>query len=594
LTANWHLALGTVIVGCLVGAYLNRFVQDDAFITFRYADNWLRGEGLVYNPGEPPVEGYSNFLWLLLMAGFMKLGVDPVLASQAVGLVAFAGTLVVLHRIGTRVLGSPAPALLVCLFAGTNYTFSIYATGGLETQLQVFLVLACFLIVVRSVQEDRWERRWMIILSLLFALTLLTRPDSALLIGVVALAAAWRVLRSTRSGADKGRIIAYAAVPCLTIVGGWLAWKLGYYGEVLPNTYYAKTANTWWFRGWLFLELFTVGYLLIPALTAVLMVGLVKKKQRSFAINVALVIVVAWCFYVVRVGGGFMEFRMLVPMLPFFFLALVWALGAGTRSWILRTLVALITLGGSIHHAYTFEKIYFIWDKQVLSDWVWLEEHDLVTTGRRLGALFDYENGNVTIAMTPAGATPYHSRLRTIDMYGLNDRWIAKQGAIVANRPGHQRFATFQYLLEQRVTLLIGTPRIKPANYPYHPRSRQESFERRFRLVEYDQALMPETARIVLIPINEKSRLTAIYLTQNDLVDSLIRSGEITSASVPYYGPEGQRLSHWPTRVESTLHKVQIRDSEPLLEDGTTSFQQSVQAVPGDPPLREPQHAEHP
>ena len=41
---------------------------DDAFISFRYARNLVEGAGLVWNPGEPPVEGYSNFLWVLLLA----------------------------------------------------------------------------------------------------------------------------------------------------------------------------------------------------------------------------------------------------------------------------------------------------------------------------------------------------------------------------------------------------------------------------------------------------------------------------------------------------------------------------------------------
>src|SRR3954468_9274361 len=50
-----------------------RAIQDDAFISFRYADNLARGNGLVWNLGEY-VEGYTNFLWTILIA------VGPVLA----------------------------------------------------------------------------------------------------------------------------------------------------------------------------------------------------------------------------------------------------------------------------------------------------------------------------------------------------------------------------------------------------------------------------------------------------------------------------------------------------------------------------------
>jgi arabinofuranosyltransferase len=61
------------------------FMLDDPFISFRYARNLLDGHGLVFNPGER-VEGYSNFLWIILLTPFMKLGFDPVVASKVLGL----------------------------------------------------------------------------------------------------------------------------------------------------------------------------------------------------------------------------------------------------------------------------------------------------------------------------------------------------------------------------------------------------------------------------------------------------------------------------------------------------------------------------
>ena len=62
---------------CLAGHALHYdYVVDDAFISFRYAQNFLQGHGLVYNPGER-VEGYTNFLWVLLVALGMVAGADP-------------------------------------------------------------------------------------------------------------------------------------------------------------------------------------------------------------------------------------------------------------------------------------------------------------------------------------------------------------------------------------------------------------------------------------------------------------------------------------------------------------------------------------
>ena len=76
----------TAIIVLILLAHINylRFVCDDAFISFRYAKNFVEGNGLVYNIGEK-VEGYSNFLWTLLLSLFMKIGLDPVMMSQILG-----------------------------------------------------------------------------------------------------------------------------------------------------------------------------------------------------------------------------------------------------------------------------------------------------------------------------------------------------------------------------------------------------------------------------------------------------------------------------------------------------------------------------
>ena len=56
---------------------------DDAMISMTYARNLAGGDGLVWNPGQPAVEGYSNPLWTILMAVGLALGRD--LEHWAVG-----------------------------------------------------------------------------------------------------------------------------------------------------------------------------------------------------------------------------------------------------------------------------------------------------------------------------------------------------------------------------------------------------------------------------------------------------------------------------------------------------------------------------
>ena len=80
--------LAAAVAFFLVEAWPQRVPLDDSFISFRYARNLLEGHGLVYNPGEP-VEGYTNFLWTLVMTIPFWLDLDPIIFSQHLGLALF-------------------------------------------------------------------------------------------------------------------------------------------------------------------------------------------------------------------------------------------------------------------------------------------------------------------------------------------------------------------------------------------------------------------------------------------------------------------------------------------------------------------------
>src|SRR5215468_7707203 len=94
------------------------FTTDDAFITLRYARHLVGGDGITWNVGEPPLEGYSNFSFLVLGAASMKMGVDPVLLLKwtgALGLLAALCTSYVLARqwVGPALAWLPAQFLTI-------------------------------------------------------------------------------------------------------------------------------------------------------------------------------------------------------------------------------------------------------------------------------------------------------------------------------------------------------------------------------------------------------------------------------------------------------------------------------------------------
>src|SRR3954470_2746397 len=77
--------------------YLN-CVAEDAFISLRFAKNLAEGHGLVWNIGTQPVEGYTDFLWVLLCAGAMRLGIDGLAAAQLLSLMSGIAVIVGTYR----------------------------------------------------------------------------------------------------------------------------------------------------------------------------------------------------------------------------------------------------------------------------------------------------------------------------------------------------------------------------------------------------------------------------------------------------------------------------------------------------------------
>jgi hypothetical protein len=84
----------SVILFILMLVYVWNFTIDDAFISFRYSEHLANGFGLVWNIGQAPVEGYTNFLWVLIIASLFLLKLNPVSSTKVIGLLSLFGIIV--------------------------------------------------------------------------------------------------------------------------------------------------------------------------------------------------------------------------------------------------------------------------------------------------------------------------------------------------------------------------------------------------------------------------------------------------------------------------------------------------------------------
>lgn len=285
---------------------------DDAYISFRYVRNFKDGLGLVFNRGER-VEGYTNFLWCIELAAIWKLfGIAPEDSANALScaytLPSVGLALVLAWRTAFAELRWVAAWCVMALLAASR-TWAVWATGGLETRQFTFFVLAA---VVLITGPTRGPRR-LALASLMLAGAELTRPEGIL---IYAVCAAWLLADDLWNDRVKPGEVAAFVLPFALVIGAHFLFRWSYYGDLFPNTYYAKHVRSWPEAGFQYFTLIAsqCGLLELVALAAI---GALARTDSNGALLLSLVGVHA--AYVFRIGGDHFEFRPLDFYWPLLF-----------------------------------------------------------------------------------------------------------------------------------------------------------------------------------------------------------------------------------------------------------------------------------
>lgn len=497
LVVTWRRrALDAIVLGaCLVGgaalAWDRLSVLDDAFISFRYAENLLAGEGLVYNPGEW-VEGYTNFLWtLLLAAGGLLTPLSLPHLSLVLGAASFAGCLVALVGIGRAVHEGAAPPLAAALFAVQGVAVA-YASTGLETMFTaMWALLGLWALVGRADERGAgWAG------AALVAATL-SRLDHALF--WVAGAAAVAVEPEGR----RGRLVAYARPTLVLALYG--LWKLRVYGDLLPNTYYAKAANQW------YVDQGAV-YLLVSGLAAhawvlgaVVFAWVATRPREPRARRLAVFVAVGlplYLAYVAKVGGDYMLGRFTLVAVALLLagaeVALAEALGRSRR----LAIGVAVALGATAHGVPMVEKHkpqWHIGDDPAQHRLVTVEplvvKHHSFAVGKALGTYFAARGLDPVIATCCIGQVGYYSGLEVVDLLGLTDPATGRKRIGRRGKPGHEKYASTAYMVERGVR--IARWRRHPKRF--HPLTQVQlpgSPDVDWHVFVYEEAFMQQLARV--------------------------------------------------------------------------------------------------
>lgn len=308
------VAIATLIL-LAIGLRL-AWLGDDAYITLRTVENQVHGLGLRWNPDER-VQTYTHPLWMFVLL-LARIGSGEAYFTTI--FVALGTSLLAVVMLLLRGAAAPAVVLIAAVLACTR-AFGDYMTSGLETPLTFVLLVAFVIVAGRQRASPESKFVWVVALSGLLALN---RMDLAVLCLPTALA--------SMAGVSWRRVVKLGLLASSPMLA-WLLFAGFYYGSPLPVTAHAKAfgvgidADELAQQGLRYL----LHTLLHDPVLAVVAIGgpfllLVPARSRWLGLGCLCYVV-----YVVKVGGGFMQGRFLLP--PFVVVLACLGRWASRLSW---------------------------------------------------------------------------------------------------------------------------------------------------------------------------------------------------------------------------------------------------------------------
>jgi arabinofuranosyltransferase len=422
---------------------------DDAMISMRYAANLAHGYGLVWNPGGPRVEGYTNLLWVLYMAIFHLLPISPSkisLCLQATGWALLTINLIYVRRLARDLAhGSESVALAAVALTAFYFPLDNWALRGSEVAVLTPVVTIATWTALQRMRAGTSR----IPLYLMLGAATLVRPDMAVTAGIILLSVA-----AIEPGpiAQRFRHLAIGGAIIAIFVGADTAFRLSYYGDLLPNTYYLKLT------GFPLLPRLTRGLMVmlgfLGQIAPVLIVIYYSRVLRRLRPATALLVCVigGQMLYSIWVGGDAWEWwfgsnRYVSIVMPLVMVLAAYAIRLRVRRNRDHTESAGASARVGFRAAMILPVVFVIVTANALnlSELLLIRQPPEIDYNRVL--VYDAVLIRATtrpaakIAVVCAGIIPYFADRFAIDLLGMNDRKVAHEPMHVAT--GWRRFVDF-------------------------------------------------------------------------------------------------------------------------------------------------------
>lgn len=411
------LALGLLLAGTALFARLQVDFSippfEDAAMLMRYAEHLAQGHGVVWNVGEPPVDGATDFLFMVAIALARRLGLSLEGAVRTITVGSHVATVAIVYA-GMRSVqrSGRLPALLSAAYfavgPGLFLAAAYFGAPFFAMGIAVAWLLAQRLLEPRGASTPACAA-----FSLACLEVGLVRPEGVLL--ALLMLVAVLPLLPRRDGA---RLVAVFSGVFLVLGGAYFVWRWGYFGHPLPNPFYKKGGGRLHLDG-LAASLQNGGELMLPFTPAFLLSALSPESRRkglAFLLPVAGFIGM-WALLSNEANfGARFQYPVLVLCLLSWFPLLDARIASSERMRrrMPRLVLATACVALFIRHVHLASRIAYARDGR----------HDL---GIALG---EYAGHGYRMATTEAGLLPLYSRWPALDTWGLNDPWIARHGGV--------------------------------------------------------------------------------------------------------------------------------------------------------------------
>lgn len=447
----------------ILGGYVfGGWGTDDAYVSYLYARNLVQGHGLVFNPGER-VEGYSNFLYVLLMSlGHIIANVNIYAFSSVANLFFLIAAFIIFYGYAKSRFGDIKAALAMFLFSFSLPVW-IWVASGMEVALVLLLQIAILLIVERLLVEEKLIYILTLCLAMMFSI--LARADGFILPIIAILFLLFKA---------RGRSALFCSISVILTVSIYFLWRYNYYGHFLPNSYYLKAFGQPMVRfasaikrlGNIAIKKGLLVYILIFLFS---LGDAIRNKKIRFSTVFGL----SWLLYWIYIGGDSFDERFLVVLYPLGIFTLLEYIPKALNTKIISSIILIAML--------QLIPLYNIFDPDRSFEYSFSKYDPLITLGKFLGRNY----AGKTLAAEPAGKLPYFSGLRTIDMLGANDEHIAHKKIKEVDHfvPGHIKFDP-DYVLSRKPDIIVAWAMLNPDIDLYTGLTR-EKYERAGYFIRY-------------------------------------------------------------------------------------------------------------